>query len=45
MIYHRLCPLFRSFLLDGELTYEQMCCNPKYKKQINRENTEYFDCG
>lgn len=45
MIYHRLCPLFRAFLLDGELTYEQMCCNPKYKKKINRENTEYFDYG
>ncbi len=45
MIYEVLSEEFRSFLIDGELTYEQMCCNPKYRKQINRANTEYFDCG
>ena len=43
MIYNIFSPNYREYLITSELSYEQMCCNSKYKSQLNSANVVYFD--
>jgi hypothetical protein len=43
MIYNIYSPNYREYLITSELSYEQMCCNSKYKGHLNSSNTIFYD--